>query len=538
MQTLQFRFPVQRYHATPHGHHVNEGLVEWPPSPWRILRSLLAVGYTKLHWRDGALPIDARLLIEKLSAALPSYSATSLDGAHTRHYMPMGNFKNSKEQTTLVFDTWAKVTEPLLVYWPVLLDAAERQLLSELLRHTNYLGRAESWVEAELLPNSAAYPAPLCMPIPGNRAPARLGFEQVELMAPLSAAEYAGWRSENAGTEPKPKKAPELKRWQAEQDIYPADLLAALHMQTNTRRAAGWSQAPGSQRVLYWRPKMTAETHHTIQASSSIAPVSCMLFAVATDSRNQAALPHIHRSLPHAERLHRAIVAAANGRPAPVLTGLAADGVRLMGAHQHAHVLPLDLDGDQHIDHFLLWAPMQFDGAAQSAVEAVRKTYAKGLGAVQLALIARCELAALLTLGAGLGDSINAQLGLTGAHQIWRSRTPLVLPRYLKRNGRNTVEGQIAAELLARELPAAKSIRVIDPHDDLALDLRRFVRRRNKTSNPPPVDYGFTIELAFEVPVRGPICLGYGSHLGLGQFSPFLPVPCAPTQEAGIAKGS
>lgn len=30
---VEFRFPARRYHATPWGNHVNEGLIEWPPSP-------------------------------------------------------------------------------------------------------------------------------------------------------------------------------------------------------------------------------------------------------------------------------------------------------------------------------------------------------------------------------------------------------------------------------------------------------------------------------------------------------------------------
>ena len=42
MIALSVRFIAGRYHATPWGHHVNEGLIEWPPSPWRILRALLA----------------------------------------------------------------------------------------------------------------------------------------------------------------------------------------------------------------------------------------------------------------------------------------------------------------------------------------------------------------------------------------------------------------------------------------------------------------------------------------------------------------
>ena len=41
--TLKLTFPGGRYHATPWGRHVNEGVPEWPPSPWRLLRALVAV---------------------------------------------------------------------------------------------------------------------------------------------------------------------------------------------------------------------------------------------------------------------------------------------------------------------------------------------------------------------------------------------------------------------------------------------------------------------------------------------------------------
>ena len=46
MPTLKLRFPGGRYHATPWGHHVNEGLIEWPPGPWRLLRALIACGFS------------------------------------------------------------------------------------------------------------------------------------------------------------------------------------------------------------------------------------------------------------------------------------------------------------------------------------------------------------------------------------------------------------------------------------------------------------------------------------------------------------
>ena len=56
MPNLVFRFPAGHYHATPWGNHVNEGLIEWPPSPWRVVRALLATGFSKLGWTERLRP--------------------------------------------------------------------------------------------------------------------------------------------------------------------------------------------------------------------------------------------------------------------------------------------------------------------------------------------------------------------------------------------------------------------------------------------------------------------------------------------------
>ena len=40
---LHFYFPFGRYHATPWDRAANDGSVEWPPAPWRILRTLYVV---------------------------------------------------------------------------------------------------------------------------------------------------------------------------------------------------------------------------------------------------------------------------------------------------------------------------------------------------------------------------------------------------------------------------------------------------------------------------------------------------------------
>src|SRR4051812_35490199 len=109
MTVLAYRFLAGRYHATPWGAHVNEGLVEWPPSPFRVLRALVATGFSRLGWTriEGA----ARELFDLLASAPPSYSLPDGSASHTRHYMP--SFKGN---TTKVIDAFLRFPEGATLY--------------------------------------------------------------------------------------------------------------------------------------------------------------------------------------------------------------------------------------------------------------------------------------------------------------------------------------------------------------------------------------------------------------------------------------
>src|SRR5690606_1950215 len=82
MLNIVLHFPAGRYHATPWGRHVNEGDVEWPPSPLRLLRALLAVGFNRLGW--AAVPDVGRRLLEALSRVPPVFHLPPASAAHTR----------------------------------------------------------------------------------------------------------------------------------------------------------------------------------------------------------------------------------------------------------------------------------------------------------------------------------------------------------------------------------------------------------------------------------------------------------------------
>src|SRR5438270_4153191 len=111
---FKLTFPAGRYHATPWGRHVNEGVPEWPPSPWRLLRALVAV------WKRTCRELPEEQVRRVLTPLVtpPRFHLPPHKVAHTRHYMPWE--KKGPADRTLVFDTFVAVgrKEPLYFDWP------------------------------------------------------------------------------------------------------------------------------------------------------------------------------------------------------------------------------------------------------------------------------------------------------------------------------------------------------------------------------------------------------------------------------------
>ena len=546
--SLAFRFLTGRYHATPFGHHVNEGLIEWPPSPWRLLRALISVGYTSGAWNGAGPPPAARTMIENLSADLPRYFLPRAVGAHSRHYMPVGvlNSKTKVEDKTLVFDTWARVEgRELIATWRnVVLDDAELAMLSLLVERLNYLGRSESWAEGRVMGAREPTPEANCFPEEPGEAPGR-GWEQIALLAPDSASAFETWRAarlEDALADlplpegRKPARALLGKRAKAAAP-YPADLLDCLQKDTTWLRSHGWNRPPGSRRVFYWRPTdaVSIGAPKTKAAVRSRPRVEAMLLSLTNDSRNDHALPPVTRTLPQAELLHRALIglASRSDTPPPELTGRDEYRRPLRGPHEHAHINPLDLDGDGHLDHILVWAPRGLGASAQAAVRAARTTFTKGaIEPLRLALAATGDMRDMTRLPGEYGRCIAF---LTRCAACWQSVTPFVVPRYVKARGKNTLEGQIRAELRSRGFPDPVAVERLAPipprrsdavpaggsvaeRDAAAWHRFRHFKLARQRGPEPPIACGFAIRLEFEHPIPGPIAIGYGSHFGLGLF--------------------
>mgnify|MGYP001296041804 CR=1 FL=1 len=270
-------------------------------------------------------------------------------------------------------------------------------------------------------------------------------------------------------------------------------------------------------------------------------------------------LPPVTKTLRVGDAVHRALIRkAARGRrvDCPELTGQNRLGHPLVGPHRHAHVLPVDFDRDGYIDHIVIHTDMGLSQLTLRAIHSLRTLYgAHGQPWLRLRvaweakhIVSKHQLApdAHVPNIAEYNQFHNAEPGdprradqndlrvvnhqedaesgifverflrlnsCTGA-QTWVSLTPFVAPRYVKRSGKNTLEGQVRAELASRGFPAAE-IEVLPTAAQL---FSEYILSRNADHSPPPQSYGHAIRLHFPQPVSGPIILGYACHYGLGLF--------------------
>ncbi len=525
MALLSFQFTAQRYHATPWGSHVNEGLVEWPPSPWRILRALIHTGFAKEGWAE--IPPTMKRIIERLSGSLPQYQLPDATAAHSRHYMP------APEKTTKVIDAFAWVgTHPLLVNWPCELVEEDRAFLASLLSRMSYLGRAESWVHAQLLPDGEienfqanAFPA-------DGTDPCDPGWEQTSLLTPVEAGSYHVWREGALSTAEEKlqrdsnaagKKVTKKALVQLGQ-VYPVDLTACLTVETGWLQSQGWSQPPGSRRALYWRRSDSLEPMRSQVSTKPRRSVAggahVALLALSTDNPKSQVLPRLKDMLPVAERLHRALIFLANKCPDSIdceeLSGKDSEGKPLQG-HRHAKIIPLCLNTtDSKVNHFLLHThpDMPLGDAAHWALHRIRTigSIDKSEGSGE----AKKLFASLVGLGKS-ADFTKAVGNPLGVGSVWASLTPFVPPRHLKERRHGLVD-QVQAELTSRGFPEAVDIEVFPKEALIGAGFLDFKFRRARGKPQPPSQSLFGLTLRFAEPFTGPLTLGYGSHFGLGLF--------------------
>ena len=486
MLAIKFNFTANRYHATQWGRHVNEGVPEWPPSPWRILRGIVAT------WRRTLpdMPSERVLaILEALASEYPGFHLPSASTGHTRHYMPY--IEGTRERTTLVIDSFVATCtgKPLFAVWRnVELREQQRADLGAILGNMPYLGRAESWVEASI--------ASGCSEIDINSRPLEDGL------------------------------MPEGD-WEIARTLMPRSPLSLedLERETSTLRRLGRIDPEGAQWWPYIRKRDCFTAFRSGRARTPGRGPEDTVVRFAMDGNP---LPMAFDTLRWGELARKAAMSKYYGR-SEKLSGKDASGKPLRG-HQHAFYLPTDENGDGRLDHLTIWTPGGLGERNFRAIASVEElNLGGGRNPVRLAYQAH-----------GCPSAFEGVSPLFEKSKFWRSLTPYVLPRHVKFRGprdgsgrKRMVEGpeeQIRREVSLRypnwprlinvkpEMDDRKPIKPMQSGRSNGFRPFDFFRHRSGGGSSGGGAFNFTLE--FEDSVSGPIALGFACHYGLGLFVP------------------
>lgn len=497
MLAIGFRFSGGRYHATPWGRHVNEADVEWPPSPWRILRALIAVWHRKVD--RTAYPVAAlEELLAQLAGSLPSYRLPPAVHSHVRHYMPVR--EGAKDKNTLIFDAFARVLpeDELFAVWSdVIIDTVSQQLLDELLRGLAYLGRAESWVEARRL---EAWEGELDC-VPSDTAldvmTGEIG-EVVALFCPQSPSAYQAFRNQSQEANP--------AKGRKKGVLLPESWMEAVSLETSQLQAAGWSQPPAARRVYYRRPSgalKPAAATVAVRSRKQQAAVTTVRFALYGRP-----LPRMEDAVRIGELGRAALMHLAEKHLGQVPALLSGHDLPEANRHHHAFFLP-ECNDQGRIDHLLVHAPGGFEADHVRALQKLNRLFTRDGNEWQV-----------IYEGAGDVCTFADVSCYSGSSSKWRSLTPYMRPWHIKKNF--GVREQILRECCLRGLPEPVEIRPI-PEVLVGNMPRRavhFHRFRSKRGLTQPDTHGSLVEVVFPERITGPLVLGFACHYGLGLFAP------------------
>lgn len=462
--TVAIGFPWGRYHATPWGRHVNEAAIEFPPSPWRILRALYST------WKCRAPELDTEVVLELLNdlAVPPVFHLPEFVEAHTRHYMPdVAHLPGIKTGTDKVIDAFAVFERDadLFVTWPIDLSPSKREALGILAGLLPYLGRADSICGARLADPDEVPEGHMCLkPLEADDIADRV----LRLLVPERPVEIGELIARTTDVRKARRLIPPGTFWQR-------------------------YQAPACFEPPVVGPRRIQQRPTAIR------------WSFASPAR-----PSVHAGVSVADVLRRACMGRfgklTDGGTSELLSGKQADGTPLAG-HRHAHYLAFDSDGDQRIDTLLAWAP---DGFPEREVEAI--TGLRGLRGYEHVADFRPGRTALIAVGS-VAEVVPE---LCGPARTWESMTPFAPARFPRRRQRwdeHTV-AQVAQEIGWRGLPEPRKVELVPGG---WLDFRRHRPTKERLAQ---ARRATGVRLTFDLPVEGPIALGALSHFGLGVLAP------------------
>lgn len=500
---LKQTFPLGRFHATPwRVNPFDDPYGEWPPSPWRLVRGVVARWYQ--WWREDPERADGWLdpLIEALCASsyafhLPLHTKR---GAPLRQYFPVEFGWNPKEKkkaavrsysTSLAQDNYhcLPVGSNGAVWWFLESDLWTEELagaLNECLKRMTYFGRAEAFTRIAIEKDCADVPALNC-----------------SLME---------WRM--GGTVP--VLVPE--RTATREDI---------ERVTDDAEAVKRSVPPGG-RLLYATrpgsppvrevgiPRKTCHETNLIQfAIGWNVPPEARAIVRLTAKFRGAVLKEMLRKLTGDPQISWSKAPFHAREAVAEMAGKDARGKPLNG-HRHTEYLVWCEDGEPV--RLVAWRNGRpFDENEREALlKAADRQFSWAAAGNRADVWKVCLVP--------LDRAVPSPPGFDGATAAaWESATPYVPPRHHLRGGkprlRESIEHQIRRELSLRGFANVQAV-MIEPVRNPEWVAVHLPRRQRRGTVFVGDRRGYWLRLRFPAPVRGPIRLGHSSSFGLGLFRP------------------
>ncbi len=463
MLILCIRFVTGRFHSQPWDENVNGGGLEWPPSPWHILRAIVAAGLSAREPRWDHL----NTVVRQAAQQPPIYRTPPVTVAQ----WPAEQAHRSTSPMVLVGGD-----RPLYVEWPdAVLSAMEVGWLTTVLRRVRNLGPRGNECAVTLLDQEPQWDSGTTTLLPHALG----STDVVRLLTPTA-------------------------------DATVGDLTMT---KDEVRGSHHRSRPPATRFVSYPRVESLA-TMVTLPLPAQ--PRGSLTEVVAAHYILQSAsLPRLLDTAPVAEGF-RAAAESQYGRlhdmaTSPILSGH--EGASIRPGHGHAHYLPTAESGDLgRLDHVLVWAPDGFTTADLAALARIERVY----------FPTYTRLAPLTVALQGL-RSREEFAAMYPSTDSWISVTPFLPSRHPHRRRNpdgsvrwsDTARDEVILELNRRGWPVPSDVVV---ERTSTASFFRAPRAHAGSRGAPSAAY--TVTLRFSEPVRGPCVLGRWAHIGLGQFRP------------------
>lgn len=498
---LTGRFHATRWNQSPfedrHG--------EWPPSPWRLLRTLAARWFEYAREtgdRDTAL---RDRLLSAIASEAPAFhlptNATHSSAWPSRglkQYQPTELSKSDKKkgepwvkrpQTTLVVDSFACVPQPACVLWlwPALdlgQDNEAVALLDQLLRRVTYFGRAESLALLRRLPTDAALPETNCTlsPEPGAGSPVLV---------------------------PVPGQPLDMTVLLAHSDD---KLVRSRRIPPGTAWWFARRPAPRPIKVESPKPERTPVPLMQFVLGGRVFPPVASWIRL-TERFRGAALDALARQITNKMRTRFRDLPPSQQGECTLMTGKGPDGKPLAG-HRHAFFLLLP-DAAGNPTRLVCFRREPFSAREQEAL----------LAASELPLSWDYGSSDWLLRAVPLPTETVLPKNILGPATEWESATPYVPSRHVfARNGKpkpgQGVSQQVVADLGNAGLPSTQVLFLEGDTQDRCCWVKVHRPRRSRGDQTNDMKRGYRLRLSFPTPVCGPIAIGHSAHFGLGLFIP------------------